>query len=193
MFLFYKIDEILVRSGFNDMQLRTWQVDLKLEPDRDLRPAFGGTSFFEGRLVGFREMAAVHANGSGLPAVYSYGLVTNPATLPEIWTIERAGLVSTRSGLLQRRLETDSLFPSLRRNSNAGYGLPGSCVRRHYPYCTFAGSISERGNLLRHEYDRTRALVCTWQLLKHLLRRAVLSPGLFAFSDGHDACRIDGR
>ncbi len=30
MFLFYKIDEILVRSGFNDMQLRTWQVDLKL-------------------------------------------------------------------------------------------------------------------------------------------------------------------
>ncbi len=30
MFLFYKIDEILVRSGFNDMQLRTWQIDLKL-------------------------------------------------------------------------------------------------------------------------------------------------------------------
>ena len=30
MFLFYKIDEILVRSGFSDMQLRTWQVDLKL-------------------------------------------------------------------------------------------------------------------------------------------------------------------
>ena len=30
MFLFYKIDEILVRSGFNDMQLRTWQTDLKL-------------------------------------------------------------------------------------------------------------------------------------------------------------------
>src|SRR5271166_5995037 len=30
MFLFYKIDEILVRSGLNDMQLRTWQVDLKL-------------------------------------------------------------------------------------------------------------------------------------------------------------------
>jgi hypothetical protein len=30
MFLFYKIDGILVRSGFNDMQLRTWQVDLKL-------------------------------------------------------------------------------------------------------------------------------------------------------------------
>jgi hypothetical protein len=30
MFLFYKIDEILVRSGFGDMQLRTWQVDLKL-------------------------------------------------------------------------------------------------------------------------------------------------------------------
>ena len=30
MFLFYKIDEILVRSGFSDIQLRTWQVDLKL-------------------------------------------------------------------------------------------------------------------------------------------------------------------
>ncbi len=30
MFLFYKIDEILVRSGLNDMQLRTWQIDLKL-------------------------------------------------------------------------------------------------------------------------------------------------------------------
>ena len=30
MFLFYKIDEILVRSGLNDMQLRTWQTDLKL-------------------------------------------------------------------------------------------------------------------------------------------------------------------
>ena len=30
MFLFYKIDEILVRSGFNEMQHRTWQIDLKL-------------------------------------------------------------------------------------------------------------------------------------------------------------------
>jgi hypothetical protein len=30
MFLFYKIDEILARSGVRDMQLRTWQVDLKL-------------------------------------------------------------------------------------------------------------------------------------------------------------------
>jgi hypothetical protein len=30
MFLFYKIDEILVRSGFNEMQRRTWQIDLKL-------------------------------------------------------------------------------------------------------------------------------------------------------------------
>jgi hypothetical protein len=31
MFLFYKIDEILVRSGFNEMQRRTWQIDLKLD------------------------------------------------------------------------------------------------------------------------------------------------------------------
>ncbi|MBV8640432.1 MAG: hypothetical protein JO070_03525 [Verrucomicrobia bacterium] len=30
MFLFYKIDEILVRSGFHEMQKRTWQIDLKL-------------------------------------------------------------------------------------------------------------------------------------------------------------------
>jgi hypothetical protein len=30
MFLFYKIDELLVRSGVNEMQLRTWQIDLKL-------------------------------------------------------------------------------------------------------------------------------------------------------------------
>jgi hypothetical protein len=30
MFLFYKIDEILVRSGLNEMQHRTWQTDLKL-------------------------------------------------------------------------------------------------------------------------------------------------------------------
>jgi hypothetical protein len=30
MFLFYKIDEILVRSGFHEMQRRTWQIDLKL-------------------------------------------------------------------------------------------------------------------------------------------------------------------
>ena len=30
MFLFYKIDEILVRSGLNEMQRRTWQIDLKL-------------------------------------------------------------------------------------------------------------------------------------------------------------------
>src|SRR3984957_4951674 len=30
MFLFYKIDEILLRSGFNEMQHRTWQIDLKL-------------------------------------------------------------------------------------------------------------------------------------------------------------------
>jgi hypothetical protein len=30
MFLFYKIDEILVRTGFNEMQRRTWQIDLKL-------------------------------------------------------------------------------------------------------------------------------------------------------------------
>ena len=30
MFLYYKIDEILVRSGFNEMQRRTWQTDLKL-------------------------------------------------------------------------------------------------------------------------------------------------------------------
>jgi hypothetical protein len=30
MFLYYKIDEILVRSGFNEMQRRTWQIDLKL-------------------------------------------------------------------------------------------------------------------------------------------------------------------
>jgi hypothetical protein len=30
MFLHYKIDEILGRSGFNDIQLRTWQTDLKL-------------------------------------------------------------------------------------------------------------------------------------------------------------------
>ncbi len=30
MFLFYKIDEILIRSGLSDMQLRTWQTDLKL-------------------------------------------------------------------------------------------------------------------------------------------------------------------
>jgi hypothetical protein len=169
MFLFYKIDEILVRSGFGDMQLRTWQ----------------------GRLVGFREMAAVHANGSGLPAVCANGLATDSATLPEIWTIERARFLSTRCGLLQRRLEADSLFPYPRRNSHAGYGLPGSCVRQRYPFCTFTGFISERRSLLRHEYDRTRALICTWQLPNHLLRRSVLSTGVFAFSDGHDACRID--
>jgi hypothetical protein len=30
MFLYYKVDEILGRSGFNDIQLRTWQTDLKL-------------------------------------------------------------------------------------------------------------------------------------------------------------------
>ena len=30
MYLFYKIDEILVRSGFDEMQRRTWQIDLKL-------------------------------------------------------------------------------------------------------------------------------------------------------------------
>jgi hypothetical protein len=30
MFLFYRIDQILTRSGLNDMQLRTWQIDLKL-------------------------------------------------------------------------------------------------------------------------------------------------------------------
>jgi hypothetical protein len=30
MFLFYRIDETLVRSGMKDMQLRTWQIDLKL-------------------------------------------------------------------------------------------------------------------------------------------------------------------
>jgi hypothetical protein len=30
MFLYYKIDEILVRSGFNEIQLRTWQTHLKL-------------------------------------------------------------------------------------------------------------------------------------------------------------------
>jgi hypothetical protein len=30
MFLFYRIDEILTRSGLKDMQIRTWQVDLKL-------------------------------------------------------------------------------------------------------------------------------------------------------------------
>jgi hypothetical protein len=30
MFLFYEIDEILVRSGVKDMQLRTWQIDVKL-------------------------------------------------------------------------------------------------------------------------------------------------------------------
>jgi hypothetical protein len=30
MFLFYRIDEILVRSGLKDMQIRTWQIDLKL-------------------------------------------------------------------------------------------------------------------------------------------------------------------
>jgi hypothetical protein len=30
MFLYYKIDEILVRSGVNEIQLRTWQIHLKL-------------------------------------------------------------------------------------------------------------------------------------------------------------------
>ena len=30
MFLFYKLDEILIRSGFHEMQRRTWQIDLKL-------------------------------------------------------------------------------------------------------------------------------------------------------------------
>jgi hypothetical protein len=30
MFLFYKIDEILVRTGLNEMQRRTWQIDLRL-------------------------------------------------------------------------------------------------------------------------------------------------------------------
>jgi len=30
MFLFYRIDEVLTRSGLKDMQLRTWQIDLKL-------------------------------------------------------------------------------------------------------------------------------------------------------------------
>jgi hypothetical protein len=30
MYLYYKIDEILARSGFHDKQRRTWQVDLKL-------------------------------------------------------------------------------------------------------------------------------------------------------------------
>ena len=30
MYLFYKIDEILLRSGLNEMQHRTWQIDLKL-------------------------------------------------------------------------------------------------------------------------------------------------------------------
>jgi hypothetical protein len=30
MFLFFKIDEILLRSGFKEMQQRTWQIDLKL-------------------------------------------------------------------------------------------------------------------------------------------------------------------
>jgi hypothetical protein len=30
MFLFYKIDAILLRSGFNEMQHRTWQIDLRL-------------------------------------------------------------------------------------------------------------------------------------------------------------------
>jgi hypothetical protein len=31
MFLYYKIDEILVRSGFDEMQRRTWQTDRKLK------------------------------------------------------------------------------------------------------------------------------------------------------------------
>jgi hypothetical protein len=31
MFLYYKIDEILVRSGVNEIQLRTWQIHLKLD------------------------------------------------------------------------------------------------------------------------------------------------------------------
>jgi hypothetical protein len=30
MFLFYKVDEILVRTGLNEMQRRTWQIDLRL-------------------------------------------------------------------------------------------------------------------------------------------------------------------
>ena len=30
MFLFYRIDDILLRSGFKDMQVRTWQIDLRL-------------------------------------------------------------------------------------------------------------------------------------------------------------------
>jgi hypothetical protein len=30
MFLFYRIDEILARSGLNDMQIRTWQIDRRL-------------------------------------------------------------------------------------------------------------------------------------------------------------------
>jgi hypothetical protein len=30
MFLFYKIDQLLVRSGITEMQRRTWQIDLKL-------------------------------------------------------------------------------------------------------------------------------------------------------------------
>ena len=30
MFLYYKIDEILARSGFHETQHRTWQIDLKL-------------------------------------------------------------------------------------------------------------------------------------------------------------------
>jgi hypothetical protein len=30
MFLFYRIDETLVRSGLKDMQVRTWQIDLRL-------------------------------------------------------------------------------------------------------------------------------------------------------------------
>ena len=190
MFLFYKIDEILVRSGFNEMQLRTWQIDLKLNRIATCVLLSGEPHFLKAVWTDFA-IAVLHANGSRVSAVYSDGLAANATALPEIRTIERSRLVSTRRGLLQCRLEADSIRPSFRRNSDAGDGHVWQL--RSAEWLSLRASrdpITEAGASYAIEHDRRWGSGLSCELLKHLFRGAVLSAGLFAFSDGHAACRI---
>jgi hypothetical protein len=53
MFLFDKIDEILLRSGFNETQHRIWQTDLKLNRIATFVLLSGETNFLKAGLTDF--------------------------------------------------------------------------------------------------------------------------------------------
>ena len=151
MFLFYKIDEILVRSGFNDMQLRTWQIDLKLNRIATCVLLSADPHFLRAVWSDFAKWPLFTQADLAYPPFVLTDWLQTQLPYPRYGRLRGLASFQHEAGYYNERLEADSLFPCVRRSSDAGDGLPDSGIRQHCSFCSFPGFISKRGNFLRHE------------------------------------------